>query len=309
MVRGSGVLGALVGAGGATAYYNGVDVSGTMRYLLTGGQLRDLPSWQSSGGNGRELDALYKLVEQLSRDVHRQQGVTISMASNRGNGVVLLYTVGAAGAGYVYLRVFKGWRLSDLMYVTRSSLTKSMNTVTAGVDSLSQRLSSMRTFVQQQVASLTKKQDDTLAAQAALEKQVSAVGEDVEDTRSKVDEVHSSVRVLEGSMEQLREQQMSANTGIYLLCRVVGDLMKSAGHRMGSVKELDTYIRNPHAIAGHVQGLEGLLQQVEQDGPDEARFEGLPALSGAPSAPSGGRRGKPLGSAADWVKMSRAPTA
>jgi hypothetical protein len=54
--------GALVGAGGATAYYNGVDVSGTVRSLLTGGQLRDLPGWQSSGGNGRELDALYKLV-------------------------------------------------------------------------------------------------------------------------------------------------------------------------------------------------------------------------------------------------------
>ncbi len=58
--------GALVGAGGATAYYNGVDVSGTMRYLMTGGQLRDLPSWQSSGGNGRELDALYKLVSPKS---------------------------------------------------------------------------------------------------------------------------------------------------------------------------------------------------------------------------------------------------
>jgi hypothetical protein len=34
-------------------------------------------------------------------------------------------------------------------------------------------------------------QDDTLAAQAALEKQMSAVGEDVDDTRSKVDEVRS----------------------------------------------------------------------------------------------------------------------
>ncbi len=54
--------GALVGAGGATAYYNGIDVSGTVRSLLTGGQLRDLPNWQSSGSNGRELDALYKLV-------------------------------------------------------------------------------------------------------------------------------------------------------------------------------------------------------------------------------------------------------
>lgn len=54
------------------------------------------------------------------------------------NGVVLLYTVGAAGAGYVYLRIFRGWRLSDLMYVTRSSLVKSMSSVTAGASYLPQ---------------------------------------------------------------------------------------------------------------------------------------------------------------------------
>lgn len=54
------------------------------------------------------------------------------------NGVVLLYTVGAAGAGYVYLRMFRGWRLSDLMYVTRSSLVKSMSSVTAGASYLPQ---------------------------------------------------------------------------------------------------------------------------------------------------------------------------
>lgn len=45
---------------------------------------------------------------------------------------MLLYTVGVGGAAYVYLRLFKGWRLSDLMYVTRSSLTRSMSSVTAG---------------------------------------------------------------------------------------------------------------------------------------------------------------------------------
>ena len=39
----------------------------------------------------------------------------------------------------------------------------------------------------------------------------------------------------------------------WLLCRVVGDLMKSAGHRLGSVAELETYIRRPRNIAGNVQ--------------------------------------------------------
>lgn len=45
---------------------------------------------------------------------------------------MLLYTGVAAGAGYIYLRVFRGWRLTDLMYVTRSSLSRSLSSVTAG---------------------------------------------------------------------------------------------------------------------------------------------------------------------------------
>ena len=45
---------------------------------------------------------------------------------------MLLYSIGVGGAAYVYMRVFKGWRLSDLMYVTRSSLTRSLSSVTAG---------------------------------------------------------------------------------------------------------------------------------------------------------------------------------
>ena len=32
------------------------------------------------------------------------------------------------------------------------------------------------------------------------------------------------------------------------MCRVVGDLMKSAGMRLGSVAELETYIRRPRNI-------------------------------------------------------------
>ena len=109
----------------------------------------------------------------------------------------------------------------------------------AGVDGLSQRLSNMRQFVQQQINTLTAKQvrtsrilllslasmlirccvacplsvwhhpclvlgqlrlgrsaklaggvqDDTLAAQAALEKQLAAVGDDVEDINTRVGEV------------------------------------------------------------------------------------------------------------------------
>ena len=44
---------------------------------------------------------------------------------------MLYVAVGAAG-GAAYLYLFRGWRLSDLMYVTRASLTKSVAHLTSG---------------------------------------------------------------------------------------------------------------------------------------------------------------------------------
>lgn len=62
-------------------------------------------------------------------------------------------------------------------------------------------------------------QDDTLAAQAALEKQLGAVGDDVEETSRQVAEVHSSVKELENNLDDIATKQQYANEGIYLLCR------------------------------------------------------------------------------------------
>ncbi len=98
---------------------NGFDFSSMARSLLLGAPHQSLP-WRAEINNKGEMDALYRLVrslllcftnlqhtpfmeiqmpdlllpglmpcprlqvEQLSRDLHRQQGVTISMAHNKG---------------------------------------------------------------------------------------------------------------------------------------------------------------------------------------------------------------------------------
>jgi hypothetical protein len=59
--------GTLLGAGGATAYYNGVDVSGTVRSLLLSPSGGGFPAWQQrsgagGAGGGKELESLYRLV-------------------------------------------------------------------------------------------------------------------------------------------------------------------------------------------------------------------------------------------------------
>lgn len=46
---------------------------------------------------------------------------------------MMTITAVVAGVGVVYLRLFRGWRFTDLMYVTRSSLTKSLSQVSSGM--------------------------------------------------------------------------------------------------------------------------------------------------------------------------------
>ena len=62
--------------------------------------------------------------------------------------------------------------------------------------------------------------------------------------------------------------------------RVVGDLMRSAGHRLESVSELDSYLRRPRSLTGHVQV--PLLQLLEAAGAHKKpRAQGEPAVPGA----------------------------
>lgn len=130
--------------------------------------------------------------------------------------------------------------------------------------------------------------------------------------------------------------------------RVVGDLMRSAGHRLESVSELDTYLRRPRGLMGHVQVLPMLRAATAPPaasahaGPGHAHEAASPARAGglhacAPSAQEGdgstrGCRVQGLegllkqageegdsdaggevhlasGHAVHWAQLSRAPTA
>lgn len=47
-------------------------------------------------------------------------------------GATLYYVTAVAAGGVIYLRVFRGWRLVDMMYVTSASLKKSVGQLSEG---------------------------------------------------------------------------------------------------------------------------------------------------------------------------------
>ncbi len=59
----------------------------------------------------------------------------------------------------------------------------------AGLGALGERLSSVKTYLQSQIRALTTKQDQTIAAQGAMQEHLNVVGRDVEETRCEVSEV------------------------------------------------------------------------------------------------------------------------
>lgn len=83
-------------------------------------------------------------------------------------------------------------------------------------------------------------------------------------------QMHGTVRELEANMEQLSLSQQYANRGIYILCKVVGDMMKGPaagpGGRAASAAELENYIRHPPTIGGRIVPVR-LLRSCSSDMP------------------------------------------
>lgn len=224
-------------------------------------------SHSSTAVRDRDVDALYKMVEQLSRDVNRRPaGVTVVHGSSGGYSI-LFYTSAAAGAGLLYLRFVKGWTLQDLMYVTRASLKNSINQVTSGLEGLSSRLVNIKNLLQQQIESLSSKQDEAMATQQEIIGQLNDVGRDVEGTRGEVGMVREAVDDIQGHLDEIAQQTAYTNQGIYLLCSVIGEIVQTSGQRIGSVRQLQQYVQQspPATRLQNIQGLEALLATAEDD--------------------------------------------
>ena len=63
-------------------------------------------------------------------------------------------------------------------------------------------------------------------------------------------QMHGAVRELEAGLEEISLSQQYANRGIYILCKVVGEMMKGAAPTHAGF-ELENYIKHPPTISGH----------------------------------------------------------
>ncbi|KDD75865.1 hypothetical protein H632_c464p0 [Helicosporidium sp. ATCC 50920] len=274
------VLGAAAGAGAATVYLRPDLVAGyALDSLFPPGSRGYV---RPDSGSSAELVELQKL---LAKDVRgSNSGVTIVHSNTDKATGYATYTLAVLGVGAVaYLTVFRGWRLSDFMYVTRRNLQQGLSGLSSRLEAMSGRLVELRARMQAKLNELAGKQDETIAAQKVLSNQIKVVGKDVENTCSQVRQIHGLVYDMDASLIEVGTNQRHANHGIYILCKAVGELM--AGHNIPSKTELVEYTQHPMWNGDKLQGLQGVL------GSGEAAQRRLPFLLNGAATRSGSSQG------------------
>lgn len=204
-------------------------------------------------------------VEQLSREVRgASRSVTIVRTDPSGYSVTFYIITAAGVAGGLYLTLFRGWRLSDLCYVTQRTFRQGVTSLAAGLDTLTTRLNDVKARLQARIAEVSRKQDEAAAAQAAMRAHLAEVGADVEAVRGQVGQVHAAVLDLDAALAQVGADQRHALHGIYILCKAVGEL--AAGSSIASKTELLEFTHSPVWQRIRPAGLEGILRERDGEG-------------------------------------------
>jgi hypothetical protein len=188
---------------------------------------------RKGGGTGSiEVSRLQKNVDDLQhallKSLHDRQPTVIYAGQNKSGlgtatGVVLVI-----GGVALYIRFVKGWRFSDLMYVTRSSLSSMTETMKSGMESMKSQFEERARVMLERMSVLGTKQEEMLEAQGQLGNELALVG---------------------GKVSAVSDQVGFSNHAILLLCGALSEMAKRVGINNGRyVKELEVLSRSVHSL-------------------------------------------------------------
>lgn len=252
----------LLGAGGATAAVEyGADISGYVREVtraITHHSTR--PNASGSGGDNTALAGEIDSLKRLMLESNRGQVVVVDKGRSVGWGM-LPYVIVGLGLGYAYIRFVKGWKLSDLMYVSQASLKASSNALKQGIDGLKDYTSKTKEYLTSRLNVLEDDQKAHMDKTERIDDRLINLGDTVDDMHTELSEVNNNVQHVKGTLGEIQDAQKYNSQGIFLLLKVVGELVYHNDFKIRSRSELEQFSRAtpPMVEGGHAPGLESLL--------------------------------------------------
>ncbi|CAL1413800.1 unnamed protein product [Linum trigynum] len=236
LIAGAGYLGTVLIQKGKLS-----DLIGEIQALVKGIEKGD------SDGETGQADVLTHQVGLLTQQV-RQLGsfrhITVLNNGQSGNYTGLIIpaaTVGAVGYGYIW---WKGWKISDLMYVTKQSMTAAVSNLTKHLEGVTDALAKAKEHLTQRIHGLDDKMDVQNEISRKIESDVNTIHDNIQMLDSEVGQLISFVSGLDKKLDSLEYKQSLANYGIDYLC----DLVKGKKVIMSKEMEVESISGSSRAI-------------------------------------------------------------
>ncbi|XP_042390159.1 uncharacterized protein LOC121981620 [Zingiber officinale] len=188
---------------------------------------RHLKQDNSQSTSKPQTDSLLAQVNTLREELQilaSSRSVTIITGGGPGSarfGVTTVIVVGALGFVFIW---WKGWKLSDLMFVTRRGFSDTCNRIGRQLDLVSSSVSAARRHLSSKIDHVDSNLEECKELATATKLEVSELNGDLSLVCSDIESVQCAVETLRSKLDRIEGTQDSTLRGVYDLCQFVGKL-------------------------------------------------------------------------------------
>ncbi|CAL4903402.1 unnamed protein product [Urochloa decumbens] len=208
---------------------------------LFSGALKFVTKHGKDGGNAKsgsehtaqllsQVQNLREDLESLSRPV-----TVVTSAAKSGPGASTITAVVVVGViGYAYIK-WKGWKLSDMMFVTKRGLSDACNVVGSQLDQVSDNVLVTRKHLAGRIDLVDSTLDETQQIIEGTRNEVTVIHGDLSAFQEDLQSVNFVVRTLESKMGRLESSQDQTVDGIQNLCEFTRKMEPLKNGNVGQV--------------------------------------------------------------------------
>ncbi|KAJ3683291.1 hypothetical protein LUZ60_013518 [Juncus effusus] len=175
-----------------------------------------------------QTDSLLAQVNNLRQELQilaSNRSVTIVTGSSSGSRGINRYTaiIVIGAAGYLYIR-WKGWKLSDMMFVTRRGLADASAAVGKQLEQVQSSIIAAKKFLATRIDRVDIRLDECKEITESTRDEVVELHGDINAFQEDMQSVHLVVQNLETKLGRLEMSQDLTTRGIYDLCQYANRL-------------------------------------------------------------------------------------
>jgi len=201
-------------------------ISGAFKFMTKGAKKgKDGPS-TSSPHTSQLLTQVNYLREELQMLSKSNHVAIVTVDGRPGPGAYGITAVVIGAIGYLFIR-WKGWKLSDMMFVTKRGFSETCNVVGKQVDQVSESVHAAKRHLAGRIDRVDCSLDECQEITEATREEVTIIHGDLSAFQKEMETVHLVVRSLETKLGRLAYTQDRTTRGIYDLCEFTKRLEQS----------------------------------------------------------------------------------